>query len=40
MPFAARLFLRTGIAYLALTFVVGAVLLILETVIWDSSVGS
>lgn len=32
MPLVARLFLRTGIVYLALTFVAGAVLLILEAV--------
>lgn len=30
MPLVARLFLRTGIVYLALTFVFGAALLILE----------
>jgi hypothetical protein len=30
MPFAARLFLKTGIAYLVVTFVAGAVLLILK----------
>lgn len=30
MPFAARLFLRTGIAYLVLTFLAGAVFLGLE----------
>ena len=30
MPFAARLFVKTGIAYLVVTFVAGAVLLILE----------
>lgn len=32
MPFVARLFVRAGIIYLALTFVAGAVLLILEAV--------
>lgn len=30
MPFVARLFLKTGIIYLALTFLAGAVLLVLE----------
>ncbi|MGH7737186.1 MAG: hypothetical protein ACREMP_04890 [Candidatus Tyrphobacter sp.] len=30
MPFVPRLFLKTGIVYLALTFVLGAVLLVLE----------
>lgn len=32
MPFVARLFLKTGIVYLALTFLAGAVLLSLEAV--------
>ncbi len=32
MPFVARLFLKTGIIYLALTFLAGAVLLSLEAV--------
>ena len=32
MPLVARLFLRTGIIYLALTFIAGAVLLVLEAV--------
>lgn len=32
MPFAARLFVKTGIAYLVVTFVAGAVLLIMEAV--------
>lgn len=32
MPFASRLFLKTGIFYLIVTFIAGAVLLILEAV--------
>lgn len=32
MPFVPRLFLKTGIAYLALTFLLGAILLSLEAV--------
>jgi hypothetical protein len=32
MPFVARLFLRAGIVYLALTFLAGAVLLTLEAI--------
>lgn len=32
MPFAARLFVKTGIAYLVVTFVAGAILLIMKAV--------